>query len=241
MTNRRIEIFIICLLSEIIFTSGNVPIPLRYQKPENCEESIKNENESCKTRKEKRKVICKQVKCTYLAHQKNRLIYFSDQDNFIWFDDQDNKYSYFLSNFYPASLSLWNMKFYCSEAAFQAAKFLEKPEIAVRFTHLEGKDARSLAQTLSDQQRGDWYQVRESIMFEVLTAKFQQHPELSELLLATGKAYLVEKSDRDPFWADGGDGKGKNRLGELLMKVRGENGGTGIVPKPSKYLQLYGN
>lgn len=129
------------------------------------------------------------------------------------------------------------MKFSCSESAFQAAKFLEKPEIAIRFTHLNGKEAIKLAESLSDQQRGDWYQVRESIMLEVLKAKFQQHPELSELLLATGNAYLVEKSNRNPFWTDGGDGKGKNRLGELLMQVRGERGGVGIVPKPAKYIE----
>ena len=94
------------------------------------------------------------------------------------------------------------------------------------------------ARNLSYQQRGDWYKVREHSMLEVLQAKFQQHPELTELLLATGDAYLVENTSRDAFWADGGDGKGKNRLGNLLMQVRGEKGGIGIVPKPAKYIKF---
>jgi predicted NAD-dependent protein-ADP-ribosyltransferase YbiA (DUF1768 family) len=33
---------------------------------------------------------------------------------------------------------------------------------------------------------------------------------------------LVEHTKKDKYWADGGDGSGKNRLGELLMKVRAE-------------------
>ena len=127
------------------------------------------------------------------------------------------------------------MEFLNSEAAFQAAKFLDKPELAVRFTPLNGEEAWKSAQKLSYQQRGDWYQVRENIMLEVLRAKFDQHPELTELLLATGDAYLVEHTYRDAFWADGGDGHGKNRLGILLMQVRGEKGGIGPVPRPGKY------
>jgi len=191
--------------------------------------------EEKETKKETKTALREQVKCAYIAHQKNRLAYFADHDGFIWFDNKENKYSFFLSNFFPANIKIWDMKFYCAEAAFQAAKFLDKPEIAVRFTHLDGEDAWKLAQKLSYQQRGDWYKVRESLMLTVLRAKFQQHPELSELLLATGDAYLVENTSRDAFWADGGDGKGKNRLGNLLMQIREEKGGIGPVPKPAKY------
>ena len=147
----------------------------------------------------------------------------------------DNKYSFFLSNFYPVNIKIWDMKFSCSEAAFQAAKFLHKPELAVRFTNLDGEEALKLARRNSYQQRADWYQAREGVMHEVLRAKFKQHADLTELLLATGDAYFIEHTDRDAFWADGGDGKGKNRLGHLLMEVRGEVEGIGPIPKPDKY------
>lgn len=196
---------------------------------------LKDSQKEEKNQEKKKKALREHCKCAYMAHQKNRLAYFALHDGFVWFNSKENKYSFFLSNFYPAEIKIWNMKFYNSEAAFQAAKFLDKPEIAVRFTHLNGEEAWKHAQNLSYQQRGDWYQVREKIMLEVLQAKFEQHPELAELLLATGDAYIVEHTDRDVFWADGGDSKGKNRLGKLLMQVRGEKGGIGPVPKPGKY------
>jgi hypothetical protein len=37
-----------------------------------------------------------------------------------------------------------------------------------------------------------------------------------------GAAKLVEQTDRDSYWGDGGDGSGKNRLGHLLMRLREE-------------------
>jgi predicted NAD-dependent protein-ADP-ribosyltransferase YbiA (DUF1768 family) len=39
-------------------------------------------------------------------------------------------------------------------------------------------------------------------------------------LLATGEAKLIEHTHRDSYWGDGGNGKGKNRLGILLMRLR---------------------
>ena len=35
-------------------------------------------------------------------------------------------------------------------------------------------------------------------------------------------ALLVEHTVNDHYWGDGGDGSGKNRLGQLLMQVRDE-------------------
>jgi N-glycosidase YbiA len=57
---------------------------------------------------------------------------------------------------------------------------------------------------------------------EIRRAKFSQHPQLQELLLGTGEAGLVEHTANDDYWADGGDGTGRNRLGVLLMQVRSE-------------------
>lgn len=215
----------------LVFAQHN--LPSNYKKPFSPLEG------NLELKKEKKETLRENYQCSYLAHQKNRLTYFSDHDNFIWFENEGkNKFSFFLSNCYPVSLQIWDMKFSCSEAAFNAAKFLHKPEFAVRFTHLAGKEAWKLAQEHSNEQRADWYQVREKVMGEVLRAKFKQHLELRDLLLATGNAYLVEHSNHNIFWADGGDGKGKNRLGELLMQIRGEEGGIGVVPKPAKYLKF---
>lgn len=37
---------------------------------------------------------------------------------------------------------------------------------------------------------------------------------------ATGDAELIEHTRTDAYWGDGGDGRGKNRLGILLMDLR---------------------
>lgn len=59
-------------------------------------------------------------------------------------------------------------------------------------------------------------------MLTALRAKFGQHPELRLLLLDTEDATIVEHTRRDAYWGDGGDGSGKNWLGRLLMRLRGE-------------------
>jgi len=70
--------------------------------------------------------------------------------------------------------------------------------------------------------RPDWDSVKETIMKEVIVAKFTQNVELKASLLATGNKLLVEHTTRDSYWGDGGDGTGQNRLGHILMAVRSE-------------------
>ena len=68
--------------------------------------------------------------------------------------------------------------------------------------------------------RSDWETVKLELMGEALRAKFTQHPGLRAALLATGDARLVEHTGNDRFWGDGGDGRGQNWLGKLLMELR---------------------
>ena len=68
--------------------------------------------------------------------------------------------------------------------------------------------------------RRDWESVKNNIMRDAVMAKFNQHEELRDILLATGKATLVEHTTNDAYWGDGGDGSGKNMLGRILMEVR---------------------
>jgi ribA/ribD-fused uncharacterized protein len=70
--------------------------------------------------------------------------------------------------------------------------------------------------------RSDWETVKDDIMREALRAKFTQHQVLRSLLLETSDAELIEHTTNDSYWADGGDGTGKNRLGQLLMELREE-------------------
>lgn len=61
-----------------------------------------------------------------------------------------------------------------------------------------------------------------------MRAKFTQHDDLKELLLSTDDATLVEHTANDRYWGDGGDGSGRNMLGNILMQIRSEikNGGV---------------
>ena len=70
--------------------------------------------------------------------------------------------------------------------------------------------------------RSDWESVKVEIMRTALKAKFTQHDDLQEILLSTGDAAIVEHTERDSFWGDGGNGSGKNMLGKLLMQIRDE-------------------
>lgn len=58
-------------------------------------------------------------------------------------------------------------------------------------------------------------------MKEGLRLKFSQNPHLLERLMATDNAIICQHTKYNDYWGDGGDlGKGKNRLGVLLMEVR---------------------
>ena len=59
-------------------------------------------------------------------------------------------------------------------------------------------------------------------MKAALLAKFNQNPGLLSLLQGTGDRELVDITPGDYYWGAGTKGKGKNRLGALLMEVRKE-------------------
>ena len=81
--------------------------------------------------------------------------------------------------------------------------------------------AKRLGQSRKYPLRRDWERVKEGIMKQALRGKFRD-PGLRKLLLSTGKRRLIEASPYDSYWGEGRDGKGKNRLGVLLMELREE-------------------
>jgi ribA/ribD-fused uncharacterized protein len=139
----------------------------------------------------------------------------------ISFSSLRAEYGY-LSNFWPAPITLKGVVWPTSEHYFQAQKFAGTAhEEAIRQAPgpmIAARMGRSRARPL----RSDWDAVKEKIMLEALRAKFGQHVDLAARLRATGDALLIERNARDGYWADGGDGRGLNRLGALLMRVRDE-------------------
>jgi ribA/ribD-fused uncharacterized protein len=125
-----------------------------------------------------------------------------------------------LSNFAPYPITLRGKRWPTSEHFFQAQKFVSpKDQEAVRAANTPMLAART-GRDRKRKLRRDWESVKVGIMREAVEAKFRQHDELRALLLSTGDAKLVEHTDNDEFWGDGGDGRGRNELGRILMAVR---------------------
>ena len=55
---------------------------------------------------------------------------------------------------------------------------------------------------------------------------------IAALLLSTGDAKLVEHTENDSYWGDGGDGSGRNMLGQILMQIRTELRQSPPTPSP---------
>lgn len=127
----------------------------------------------------------------------------------------------FMSNFARYPIRVDGGEWRTSEHYFQAQKFAGSPgEREVQAAPSAGEAAR-LGRKLPG-LRADWDSVKDEVMLMALRAKFTQHEALKAELLATGDRQLVEHTANDAYWADGGDGSGRNRLGELLMQVRAE-------------------
>ena len=126
------------------------------------------------------------------------------------------------SNFAPYPFELKGKTWPTSEHYFQAQKFAgTQREEEIRLENSPMIGAR-MGRSRSHPLRPDWEAVKDEVMREALRAKFEQHPKLKSLLLSTGDAELVEHTNNDHYWADGGDGSGKNRLGQLLMELRAQ-------------------
>ncbi|MFT5526374.1 MAG: ribA/ribD-fused uncharacterized protein, partial [Pirellulaceae bacterium] len=59
--------------------------------------------------------------------------------------------------------------------------------------------------------------MRVNVMRDAVRAKFTQHLDLQLILLDTNDALIVEDAANDAFWGVGGDGRGQNMLGRLLV------------------------
>lgn len=139
----------------------------------------------------------------------NEIKFYSTQDKFGEF-----------SNFTHFPIKLDGKMWPTTEHYFQAQKFTDihyqekirkekSPMIAARL----GRDRKQ-------KLRKDWESVKNNVMKKALTAKFTQHEDLKILLLSTDETKLIEHTENDAYWGDGGDGHGKNWRGLLLMQIR---------------------
>ena len=135
----------------------------------------------------------------------------------------------FLSNFHPVAINYGGHIYGSTESAYQAAK-CKNPEEAKTFVGISPGVAKRKGRAI--ELREDWNAIKDSVMMELTLLKYQ-NKELAEQLLQTGNAYIEETNVwHDMYWGvDAKTGKGKNKLGIILMTVRGILGGHGITEK----------
>ncbi|MET9607295.1 NADAR family protein [Streptomyces sp. NPDC006512] len=124
-----------------------------------------------------------------------------------------------LRNDYPAPITVGEAT-YPSVAHAYWALSVALPEVRSEITSADSAmAARKLA--AGTPLRGGWEQARTAVMTSLLRAKYDQHPELAEILMATDDATVIYDDLHSAFWGDNA-GRGRNWTGRLLELVRSE-------------------
>jgi ribA/ribD-fused uncharacterized protein len=132
----------------------------------------------------------------------------------------------FLSNFYPVRIvfadEIDDAVYASVEHAYQAAKTLIPAERRDIRECVKPGLAKRIGRSVT--LRRDWERIKLKVMYRLLWQKFGGHADLQDMLVATGRAELVEGNDwGDKYWGvDNLTGCGHNHLGKLLMQVREE-------------------
>lgn len=128
------------------------------------------------------------------------------------------------SNFHTStSIQVGILRFPTAEHLYQVCKFSDPDIQFLLNSQPTPKACKDLSRIRTKGVRPDWVHVRVPIMAWVVSLKVAQHESVRKLLLSTGEAPIVEKSNYDDFWGcrDKGDMLvGENTLGKILMGVR---------------------
>lgn len=125
-----------------------------------------------------------------------------------------------LSNFSLHGFWLYGEWYPTNEHYYQAAKCLDHGEYTAIREALTPGQAKYLGQRCK--MRSDWDDVKDIFMYEGVLAKFTDNTDIRNKLLATADEYIQEGNTwGDMYWGvDTRTGKGKNKLGLILMSVR---------------------
>lgn len=122
------------------------------------------------------------------------------------------------SNFTNHSVTLDKYTFPTAEAAIQACKNIDEKYIIKQTQSRTPIMSKNIGRKI--ELRPDWINICDESMFNILLAKFTQHDELRINIMNTGLRPIIQHTRGDVFWGDGWDGKGRNKLGNALMRVR---------------------
>ena len=143
----------------------------------------------------------------------------SSQPNEIYFKGANDP----LSNmfFVEKGLNLYTHVFYYAETAYQwrSAIFAQDFDTAEKIMNSkDGYEAKEVGKKI--EKPPGWYELKESVMAEILDEKYEKCPEYRESLRKSNNAELIENTS-DDYWARGTyAAPGLNKLGKLHMKKR---------------------
>jgi predicted NAD-dependent protein-ADP-ribosyltransferase YbiA (DUF1768 family) len=124
-----------------------------------------------------------------------------------------------LRNDYPAPIVVGEVTYPSVAHAYWALSVAEpavRTAIATAETHAAARKSATAAA-----QREGWQHARTAVMVALLRAKYDQHPDLAEILLTTNDATVIYDDADSAFWGDNA-GRGRNWAGRLLELVRSE-------------------
>lgn len=157
--------------------------------------------------------------------------------NSIYFYGEKNLHGY-MSNFYKSDfVDNDGNRFCCSEQylMYMKAKTFEPNNLVLLNKILAETSATKIKQygrMVKNYVDTIWNDIRYGVMIDGLRLKFEQNPQLKQLLIGTGNKTLYEASKYDKIWGIGFSPQdalntnpqlfGRNLLGQALMEVRDE-------------------
>ena len=169
---------------------------------------------------------------------------------FFWLDNE--KYGEF-SNWFVRPFVIDDFKYFCVEQYMMAqkAKLFHDAENYTKILRANtAKGCKWLGKQVTPFDPIVWDKAKYDIVKDGNRAKYEQNPDLKELLLSTGNSIMAEASPKDKIWGIGMDAnmaektdpsgwQGENLLGKILMELREEFGGGQPIegeanPKPTQ-------
>ena len=106
-----------------------------------------------------------------------------------------------------------------SESLFQASKKMKDVNYIER--HKQAKNP-CVSKTIGSKvvPEDTWNKNKYKIMCEILSLKMEQYPEILGKLTRTGLRKIIFNNRNDSYFGLGPHGKGQNKYGKILMKIR---------------------
>ena len=159
---------------------------------------------------------------------KDRLETIRETDNYIFF------WKNYLSQWYKRDMIIDNIIYCTAEQYMMAEKarlFKDEESLKIIMSSDSPATQKRQGRKVKNYDDNKWQEVCREVVFDANYAKFTQHKDLKEKLLKTDDKIIVEASPYDSLWGvalgpwddailDPANWKGKNWLGEAIMKVR---------------------